>query len=77
LRFAYPELEFREESKPEIKPAGYWNDINNQRTFFDDLAKSLNIQKPEDWNNVSLRTVLEKGGYFVNSIYKGSLPKGK
>jgi hypothetical protein len=51
----------------------YWKDKQNQRKFFDQLATSLKIQ---DWTTVSLNTILENGGYFVNSFYNGSVSKG-
>jgi hypothetical protein len=54
-----------------------WKDIPNQRFFFDKLAAKLNIQKPEDWYSVQIETVLKEGGTFVNSVYKGSLIRGK
>jgi hypothetical protein len=37
----------------------------------------LNVQKPEDWNQVTTDTVLAEGGSFVNSRYSRSLAKGK
>ncbi len=58
------------------KPAGYWRDAQNQRDFFDNLAKSLDITKPEDWSRVKLATVLDRGGWFVKDYYDSSLAKG-
>jgi hypothetical protein len=59
------------------KPSKHWQDLNNQRTFFDQLAIVLNLRQPEDWYNVQLKTVIEKGGSFVVRQYGSSLIKGK
>jgi hypothetical protein len=58
------------------KPAKYWQDISHQRTFFENLASKLNIQKPEDWYKVSIETFVQHGGAFVNNYYQGSLVRG-
>jgi hypothetical protein len=57
-------------------PAGHWNDVANQKLFFDQMASKLGIRKPEDWYVVSRGTVLQMGGSFVNSHYGGSLVRG-
>jgi hypothetical protein len=59
------------------KPKGYWTDIKNQRSFFDQLAAKLNVQHLDDWHKVPQKTVLNEGGYFVNYMYKGNVIKGK
>jgi hypothetical protein len=58
------------------KPQGYWADKKNQRKFFDELAIKWNIQKPEDWNKVTNKMVLEEGGYFIGNYYNTSLQQG-
>jgi hypothetical protein len=58
------------------RPKGHWNDIANQKIFFDQLAETLKIQRPEDWYNVSVESVVSKGGSFLNSHYNGSLVRG-
>jgi hypothetical protein len=41
------------------------------------MAIKLNIQKPEDWFNVSWNTMVKKeGGMFINAYYKGSIAQG-
>jgi hypothetical protein len=51
--------------------------VDNQRSFFDNLATKLNIQKPEDWGKVTGSVVMkERGGYFISNYYSGSLYKG-
>jgi hypothetical protein len=59
-----------------VKPHGYWKDKKNQKEFFDQLAIKWNIQKPEDWNTVSIKKVIKEGGNFIyyynNSVQQGS-----
>lgn len=38
-------------------PKGWWNDIENHRTYFTWLKKSLKIKKPEDWYSIKSRQV--------------------
>jgi hypothetical protein len=54
-----------------------WKDVHNQRTFFDQLAVKLNIKNPQDWFNVTLRTIQNEGAYFVTRYYNSSLIQGK
>jgi hypothetical protein len=56
---------------------GHWDINSNQRKFFDGLASLLNIRKPQDWEHITTKLVLESGGSFVNSHYNGSLQRGK
>jgi hypothetical protein len=73
LKRLYPEGKWEEPSKA---PSGHWNDIQNQRKFFDDLASKLNVKQPDDWYDVQTRTVVKEGGSFINRLYKGSLIQG-
>jgi hypothetical protein len=54
-----------------------WDDIKNQRIFFDNLKNSLKIRKEEDWFTVDVKKVLENGGSFVALKYNNSLIEGK
>jgi hypothetical protein len=73
LQAVYPDHKF---TAIDQKPAGYWKDVNNQRAFFDELATKLNIEKPEDWNQVTRKKVIENNGSFIISYYNGSLLQG-
>jgi hypothetical protein len=73
LRVLYPE---HQQAWKDYKPSGYWRDIANQRAFLDQLARKLNVQKPEDWYNVMVKQVIQNGGSFVQYYYNGSLRKG-
>jgi hypothetical protein len=72
----YPDYDWEAQGAPK-KPSGYWNDIENQREFFDELAEKLNIQKPEDWYSVRVDTVRQHGGSFLVNQYNNSLIRGK
>jgi hypothetical protein len=58
------------------KPRGYWKDLHNQKKFLDSLMLKWNINKPEDWFNITTAMVLKEGGSFIRSYYDGSLVKG-
>jgi hypothetical protein len=55
----------------------YWQNIENQRTLFDKIAKTLNVNKPEDWKNIHVDQVLALGASNVLVHYGHSLSKGK
>jgi hypothetical protein len=61
--------------RPLKRPRGFWSG-NNQRLFFDTVAKDLKVQQPEDWYKVNVEDVVQKGGTFISHLYNGSLIKG-
>jgi hypothetical protein len=69
----YPEHDWKQ---PKNAPSGHWKEISNQKLFFDQLAPTLNIQSLEDWQSVNVKTVIEKGGWFITNYYNGSLIQG-
>jgi hypothetical protein len=74
LSAVYPEHSFKPWNFSQVGP-GHWDNIQNQREYFDWLAKELNIQDPSEWQNVSYQTVVAyKGGgvlaNYGNSIFK-------
>jgi hypothetical protein len=75
LRTLYPDQQWGIALRPQ-KPIPYWKDIKNQRTFFDNAAKLLNIQKQEDWNSISLQDLSAIGGSFIQKYYNGSIADG-
>eukprot|EP01118_Nematostelium_gracile_P011139 TRINITY_DN3913_c0_g5_i2.p1 TRINITY_DN3913_c0_g5~~TRINITY_DN3913_c0_g5_i2.p1 ORF type:complete len:268 (-),score=55.70 TRINITY_DN3913_c0_g5_i2:3-806(-) len=58
--------------KFEHAPAGTWDTISSQRDFMFYLAKELKITKMEDWYNVSVVQIREKGGNRLLNKYDGS-----
>jgi hypothetical protein len=75
LKSVYPEYKWKEAKT--VMPRGHWHDLNNQRTFFDQVANKLNITSPQGWENVTVKQVEKLGGTFVKHYYNGSLGKGK
>lgn len=55
------------------KPTGYWADKNNQRKFFEDLAKTLDIKDQNDWYRVTTKQINMFGGNPVTKIHGNSL----
>jgi hypothetical protein len=51
-------------------------DKKHQKEFFDQLALKWNIQKPDDWNKVTLMMAQKEGGNFISRYYNGSLTQG-
>ena len=56
-------------------PKKFWENIENQRKYFDWLAKELNVKQPDDWYKVTLSHVDEFHGSGVLDYYSGSLIK--
>jgi hypothetical protein len=54
-----------------------WDNIENQRKFFDKTAVAFNIQKPTDWYNVTAESLRQCGGGFIDTFYRGSVLRGK
>jgi hypothetical protein len=72
LQTIYPEHKW-EMWKFKQSPKHYWDDIKNQRIFFDSVAKKLGIEKMEDWYTVKNRDVRDLKVDGVLSRYRGSL----
>lgn len=53
-------------------PSSYWNELKNQRHFFDDLGKELGYEKQEDWYKIQKVNIEMSGGRGILSIYHGS-----
>jgi hypothetical protein len=56
-------------------PKGYWQNKENQRKLFNNIAEKLNIRTQEDWYSISRRQLTQYGGetllrlYYNNSLY--------
>ena len=54
---------------------GIWHDKKNQREFFEWLSKDMNLRKPTDWHQVTLKDVIERGGRrLMRRYFEHSLP---
>lgn len=61
LKDAFPEHPWDEnEFKKSMDFMKKYSSIQNQREFFDSLAKKIGIKQPSDWYNVSLSQVCLK-----------------
>jgi len=69
--FAWDALQFSK------APQNYWDSIENQRTFLDDLGKKLGFKEGEreGWYAVQNKTVLENGGSRILFHYQNSMIK--
>jgi hypothetical protein len=72
LQSVYPE----HVTSSKNKSHRYWQDIQNQRKFFDSIAQKYEVYKPEDWQRITAGNVLKEGGSFIKSYYQGSVIQG-
>eukprot|EP01114_Cavostelium_apophysatum_P017882 TRINITY_DN5405_c0_g1_i1.p1 TRINITY_DN5405_c0_g1~~TRINITY_DN5405_c0_g1_i1.p1 ORF type:complete len:716 (-),score=103.25 TRINITY_DN5405_c0_g1_i1:1172-3319(-) len=68
--FALPENRSNEVSK---KPPGYWQDLKNQRDFLEQIARDFNLSCKEDWSKISIKDIIDKGGYMLLRQYNNSI----
>eukprot|EP01114_Cavostelium_apophysatum_P021704 TRINITY_DN7644_c0_g1_i1.p1 TRINITY_DN7644_c0_g1~~TRINITY_DN7644_c0_g1_i1.p1 ORF type:complete len:421 (-),score=51.35 TRINITY_DN7644_c0_g1_i1:63-1325(-) len=54
-------------------PRKFWTDQANQRTYFDLLAKQLNLKTWEDWYTVKASDIINSGGGAILAQYNRSL----
>jgi hypothetical protein len=58
-------------------PTGYWDDINNERRFFDWIAQKLGILQHQDWAKVTMKHLKDIGAFhYVSHKYGENLFKG-
>lgn len=50
-------------------PRGYWSDISNQRTFLDNLAKTLNLKSLNEWSSVPSSVIKLNGGAQLLNLH--------
>ncbi len=53
----------------------YWNDVSNQRSFLDELAKKLNITRLEGWYKITPNVLRLHGGESIMDKHDQSLYK--
>ena len=69
-------------SKPK-KSIGYWEDLDNLKSFFATLKENLNIKTINDWNLLTKKQIKENGGgsllqkYSIYEIKCLACPEGK
>jgi hypothetical protein len=75
LQKAYPDYDW----KPWLfkrSPVHFWNDVANQRKFFDHVAAELKMNGLNDWYKVSISDFRARGGSGVLAVNGGSLIRG-
>lgn len=72
LQSIYPDHEWHPWKLRQKLPIGYFNDIENQRFFFDWLGKKLNFLNMQDWYSINREEILKNGGGNLLQKYKGS-----
>eukprot|EP01114_Cavostelium_apophysatum_P016205 TRINITY_DN4556_c0_g1_i1.p1 TRINITY_DN4556_c0_g1~~TRINITY_DN4556_c0_g1_i1.p1 ORF type:complete len:468 (-),score=106.38 TRINITY_DN4556_c0_g1_i1:76-1479(-) len=72
LQALYPEKEWIPWKFKQV-PSGFWSDRDNQKKFFDSLAKELRIKEWTDWYQVRKPQVEAHGGAgLIQNHYNGS-----
>lgn len=59
----------------EKPPSGFWDDVQNQKHFFEWLGQYLGIKSPDEWLNVDTITIANHGGAKLLKLYGNSLSK--
>lgn len=54
-------------------PKMYWESIDNQKEFLNNIALLLHIKNPIDWGKVTTQQFVELGGRSLLNYYKNSL----
>lgn len=58
LRSAYVDYNWQPWKFSDTPSRNFWNDIENQREYFDWLGKELGVQKMEDWYQQTTSTIM-------------------
>eukprot|EP01114_Cavostelium_apophysatum_P003275 TRINITY_DN13075_c0_g1_i1.p1 TRINITY_DN13075_c0_g1~~TRINITY_DN13075_c0_g1_i1.p1 ORF type:complete len:257 (+),score=47.93 TRINITY_DN13075_c0_g1_i1:158-928(+) len=73
LRNVYPEHPWQIFDFLQV-PAGYWDDFECQKKYWNILEHRLGIKNAEDWYNVSIVNIQQHGCWgLLHTKYKGSL----
>ena len=54
-------------------PYKYWQTVENQKIFLDNLSTKLQIKQSNDWFRVTNKNIRENGGHGLLHFYNGSL----
>jgi len=69
LLSVYPEHEEIFNDSKFRMPLLHWQDMKNQRQFFDNFAKKNGITHPSDWKHVTQKQVIQQGGSLILQQY--------
>lgn len=57
-------------------PNNFWDDMDNQREFFDAVGKSFGVVNEHDWYKITQQHIVDQGGAgLLSGHYNGSLAK--
>jgi hypothetical protein len=57
------------------KGAGFWNNVENRKTFLDELGHKLGFKMMDDWYSISHKQIKENGGLGLLDKYNNSPSK--
>lgn len=57
------------------KPKGFWDDTKTQMDYFEQLKKSLEIKRMEDWYSLRTSDIVKSGGSGLLYKFQGSISK--
>jgi hypothetical protein len=69
LQDLYPEHDWKVWKFSKV-PAGYWNQVKNQRELFESLAQEFKLHTPQDWSKISVVDLRQKGAGTVLDMYR-------
>ena len=73
LKTIYPNYAWKEYLF-DAAPRNYWDSMDNQRNFIEDVGKKLGVEKMDDWYNLTEAQVRSNGGnYLLTAKYKSNL----
>eukprot|EP01114_Cavostelium_apophysatum_P021705 TRINITY_DN7645_c0_g1_i1.p1 TRINITY_DN7645_c0_g1~~TRINITY_DN7645_c0_g1_i1.p1 ORF type:complete len:739 (-),score=144.18 TRINITY_DN7645_c0_g1_i1:253-2469(-) len=74
LQILYPKYNWKTtESFSEVMPRGYWDSIQNQRNFMEQIASKFNIETKSEWGRITSWQLLELGGAGLLKRYDYSI----
>lgn len=68
IRAIFPEHDWNDNNRRRVTK-GYWNDIQNQRKFMEQLFEKLGM-KDDRWKSISFQTIKDNGGLHLLKPYR-------
>eukprot|EP01114_Cavostelium_apophysatum_P016562 TRINITY_DN4740_c0_g1_i1.p1 TRINITY_DN4740_c0_g1~~TRINITY_DN4740_c0_g1_i1.p1 ORF type:complete len:576 (-),score=130.33 TRINITY_DN4740_c0_g1_i1:21-1748(-) len=75
LMSSFPEFSWKLDRFYQDKESGVWKNPQRQREFFDQLAEELGLKDWEDWYQVEVSEIKERGGETLLEYYNGTHAK--
>lgn len=77
LKDVYSDIDWKKDWFQNLKSnKGHWFRTSNRKSFFESLAKDLNIKTQQDWAKLTNRKLAKMGALSIlNEYYQGSLFK--